>query len=126
MKFNGETLKAIRMKKLTQTLLARMIGKSKKSISRYERGELTPNTATVKMLCNVLGVSENELMGETYISEAKKLISQSKELDDFFKKAKEILTVIKDYSIEDQESILNITKESLKFYKKVNAVEDRN
>lgn len=103
-----------------------MIGKSKKSISRYERGELTPNTATVKMLCNVLGVSENELMGETYISEAKKLISQSKELDDFFKKAKEILTVIKDYSIEDQESILNITKESLKFYKKVNAVEDRN
>ncbi|MCF2624976.1 helix-turn-helix transcriptional regulator [Fusobacterium perfoetens] len=115
-----DALKLIRKKrKLSQPELAKLIGKERQSILRYENGVTKPSVATVELLCKVLEVPIYTLMGEVDISEIKDIKKHSKELDDVFSKSKEILAIIKDYRIEEQEAILNITKESLKFYKEV-------
>lgn len=115
-----DTLRIIRKKrKLSQPELVKMIGKERRSILRYENGVTTPSIATIELLCKALEVPKYVLMGEVDISKIKEITKYSKELDDVFNKSKEILVIIKDYSIEEQEAILNITKESLKFYKEV-------
>ena len=49
-------------KKLTQAKLASMIFVSEKTVSKWENGNGVPDTSVLPALCEVLGVSLNELL----------------------------------------------------------------
>lgn len=62
--FSGERLKVVRrLQQLTQTALAEHIAVWPSTVGRYERELTTPNTGTVKALCDVLDVHEHYLFG---------------------------------------------------------------
>lgn len=46
---------------LTQTELAKMVGKSFRTIQSWERGESYPNAEYVAVLCDVFGTDPNDL-----------------------------------------------------------------
>lgn len=48
---------------LTQTELAKMVGKSFRTIQSWERGESYPNAEYVAVLCNVFNTDPNDLLG---------------------------------------------------------------
>lgn len=48
---------------LTQTELAKKVGKSFRTIQSWERGESYPNAEYVAVLCNVFNVDPNDLLG---------------------------------------------------------------
>lgn len=57
-------------KNLTQMQLAEKLGITDKAISKWERGIAMPDTAIMLELCNILGISVNELLsGEKIIME---------------------------------------------------------
>lgn len=59
-----KNLKKIRKeKKLTQEELAKKIGVSKASFSRYESGEANVSVGKIIELCKILDVSSDELLG---------------------------------------------------------------
>lgn len=65
-KFNniefGNNLKKVRkMKGLNQENLARIIGKDISTISRFEKGTLSPNAEEISLICAELGINEYEL-----------------------------------------------------------------
>ncbi len=63
-RINGEVLKAARKRKhYTQDELADKIGVSKVTICWYENGERTPTYDNLIKLCDVLGISLNEISG---------------------------------------------------------------
>ena len=74
-------------KKLTQAKLAEKVFVSEKTVSKWEKGKGIPDTNTLPKLCEVLGVSLNELLnGERIIMENKQqneklLLEMSKELE---------------------------------------------
>ena len=52
-------------KNLTQALLAEKLGITDKAVSKWERGIAMPDAALMLSLCNLLGITVNELlMGE--------------------------------------------------------------
>ena len=46
---------------LSQENLARAIGKDFTTISRYEKGDIIPNAEDIKLICDELGIFENDL-----------------------------------------------------------------
>lgn len=74
-------------KKLTQAKLAEKIFVSEKTISKWENGKGIPDTNSLQKLCDVFGVTLNELLnGERIIQENKQqndnlLLSMAKELE---------------------------------------------
>lgn len=48
---------------LTQTELAKKVGKSFRTIQSWERGESYPNAEYVAVLCSVFGTDPNDLLG---------------------------------------------------------------
>lgn len=56
-------LKGRKEKGLTQEELAQEIGVTKAAISRYEKGERTPNIYLFAKMCSVLDISPDELIG---------------------------------------------------------------
>lgn len=50
---------------LTQNELAEAIGYSDKSVSKWERGEGTPDVYTLYLLSEIYGVTVSELIGQT-------------------------------------------------------------
>ena len=46
---------------LSQENLARAIGKDFTTISRYEKGDVIPNAEDIKLICDELGIFENDL-----------------------------------------------------------------
>lgn len=64
MQFN-EKLKSLREAKgMTQEELAEIIGISRQSISKWELGVNEPDIATIRVLCQALGTTPNELFAE--------------------------------------------------------------
>lgn len=60
----GENLKNARKKKqLTQRQLADLIGAKHNSISNWENGVNKPDPDTIGLICGVLGISANDLLG---------------------------------------------------------------
>lgn len=49
---------------LTRAQLASRAGVSAETIGRIERGETTPNPATLAVICRALGVEPRKLVGE--------------------------------------------------------------
>lgn len=69
-RFIAENRKA---KKLTQEELAEKLGITNKSISKWENGNCLPDSSLFKPLCEILGISINELFaGEKLNDEEKK------------------------------------------------------
>ena len=50
-------------KGLTQEDLANRIGKSKNVISNWERGDNSPDIECIEKICNIMGVTPNQLFG---------------------------------------------------------------
>lgn len=58
-----DNLKNARKKaKLTQEKVAEVINTARSNISKYENGNLEPNLATLKLLCQLYKVSADELL----------------------------------------------------------------
>lgn len=57
-------------KKLTQRQLADILGISDKTVSKWECGNGFPEVSLLLPLCDELGVSVNELLSATRLSEA--------------------------------------------------------
>ena len=74
-------------KKLTQAKLAEKVFVSEKTVSKWENGKGLPDTNSLPKLCEILGVSLNELLsGEKIVVENKKqddslLLNMAKELE---------------------------------------------
>lgn len=86
----GKFIAECRKKKsLTQMQLAEMLGITDKAISKWERGIAMPDTSIMLELCNILGISVNELLSGEKISmengnqkNEQLLLDMSKELED--------------------------------------------
>ena len=60
----GKKIKQLRQTKgVTQETLANVLGVTYQAVSRWENGETTPNTETLKLLSELFGVSINALLG---------------------------------------------------------------
>jgi transcriptional regulator with XRE-family HTH domain len=60
----GNNLKRLRIAaELTQEELALKLNMTKSNISKYERGDLEPNLATLNMLAKIFGVSVDSILG---------------------------------------------------------------
>lgn len=83
-KFIGELR---REKQLTQEDLAEIMGVTSKSISRWENGKTMPDISLLKPLCDILGISINELFSGERIDD-----------EDFLKKAEENIVNTLDFT----------------------------
>ena len=86
----GNFIRAERKSKnLTQAKLAEKLFVSEKTISKWENGKGIPDTEVLSKLCEVLGISVNELLNGDRIAEGQyEKIAESKLLD--LQKVKEI------------------------------------
>ena len=65
----GERLKTYRLKKgLTQETLAEKLGVSVAFLSRIERGSSHVNLARLSQICEIIGVSEGEILNGVSVS----------------------------------------------------------
>lgn len=48
---------------LTQKDLGDMLNVSPQAVSKWENGQAEPDTATIKRLCSIFGISTDELLG---------------------------------------------------------------
>lgn len=83
----GEKLKSARIsKKLTQKELALKVGAKHNSISDWENNKNKPDPDTIELLCGVLDISPNYLLGSslsnTLSPEENGLIKKYRELDE--------------------------------------------
>lgn len=95
----GSFIKAVRKEKgLTQHEVAEMLFISDKTVSKWETGNGMPDVTLMLPLCNILGISVNELLS------GEKLNS-----DQYYKKAEEnILTLMDERKREKKKLILSI------------------
>ncbi len=62
MQFGANLAKARKEKGFTQKQLAEELGVYQKDISRWEQGKIEPGVLTLKKICEVMGVSADELL----------------------------------------------------------------
>ncbi len=61
----GEQIMLLRKRRnLSQTELARMVGKDRQYLYKIEKGKVTPNITTIAILSTALNVSLSELLAE--------------------------------------------------------------
>ena len=76
MKFN-ERLSALRKQNgLSQETLAEKLGVSRQAVSKWENGEAMPELSKLEVICQLFGVTPNELMGYEEKATATKLPEQ--------------------------------------------------
>lgn len=102
----GDNIKKYReLRDLTQEYIARAVGKSKNVISNWECGKNKPDADIITILCGLLGVDANTLMGwdntEQLKSDAKSVADQILRNP----KIKEMLPEIAEMSGEDLDLI---------------------
>ena len=61
-----------KQKKLTQKQLAEKLGITDRAISKWENGKSMPDLSLLKPICDILGITINELLSGKYISDDKK------------------------------------------------------
>ncbi|REG99145.1 DNA-binding XRE family transcriptional regulator [Flavobacterium aquicola] len=67
-KLVGEQIVIFRkLKNLTQTELAEMVGKDRQYLYKIEKGRVTPNVTTLTILAKALNISLSELFGNIKI-----------------------------------------------------------
>ena len=86
----GQFLKAIRIeKKLTQRRVAESLGISEKTVSKWETGSGLPEVGLMLPLCNLLGISVNELLSGERLDETRYYQKAEQNLIAFGAKIKE-------------------------------------
>lgn len=95
----GSFIKAVRKEKgLTQHEVAEMLFISDKTVSKWETGNGMPDVTLMLPLCNILGISVNELLSGERLNS-----------DQYYKKAEEnILTLMDERKREKKKLILSI------------------
>ena len=95
----GSFIKAVRKeKRLTQHEVAEMLFISDKTVSKWETGNGMPDVTLMLPLCNILGISVNELLSGERLNS-----------DQYYKKAEEnILTLMDERKREKKKLILSI------------------
>lgn len=63
--FGDNIRKARKAKGLSQENLARAMNKTSATIARYESGEIIPDAEQIKLICDELGIYENDLFNST-------------------------------------------------------------
>ena len=97
-KILNENIKNFRkFKRITQEELALKIGKSKNVISNWERGDNSPDVDNIDKICQILGVTPNQLFGWEKYPEYEKYI----EIMD--KKAKKLSELIDEKNSLDKQ-----------------------
>ena len=97
-KILNENIKNFRkFKRITQEELALKIGKSKNVISNWERGDNSPDVDNIDKICQILGVTPNQLFGWEKYQEYEKYI----EIMD--KKAKKLSELIDEKNSLDKQ-----------------------
>ena len=84
--------KARKGAKLTQAELSERIDISEKYLSRIERGKQLPSIMIVLKICEVLGVSADELLGQTNIYNSKSIQNEMSGLSSY--EQKQIIEII--------------------------------
>ena len=80
LKETGKFIQSLRKEKgLTQSALALKLGVSEKTISKWECGKGFPDTSLMLPLCNVLGISANELLSAKRIKDEKEYKESAEE-----------------------------------------------
>jgi transcriptional regulator with XRE-family HTH domain len=107
----GDNIKKYREAKgLKQEQIADAIGKSKNVVSNWERGDNKPDADTIPLLCGLLGVDANTLMGWDNTEQLK---ADAKGLEEKIinnPAIKEFLPEIADMSRDDLELLINLVK----------------
>ena len=107
----GDNIKKSREAKgLKQEQIADAIGKSKNVVSNWERGDNKPDADTIPLLCGLLGVDANTLMGWDNTEQLK---ADAKGLEEKIinnPAIKEFLPEIADMSRDDLELLINLAK----------------
>jgi len=69
----GEQIMLLRKKRnLSQTELARIVGKDRQYLYKIEKGKVTPNISTIAILATALNVSLSELLIDIKLNYAQK------------------------------------------------------
>lgn len=98
-------------KKITQEELAKTLGKSKNVISNWERGDNKPDADTLFLLCDILDVDANYLLGWSDNKDIslsireQKHIKKFRQLDIYGKKAVENLTETEFERVQEQSTV---------------------
>lgn len=91
-KFISEQRKA---KKMTQATLAEKLGITDRAVSKWERGKGMPDASIMLELCEILGITVNELLSAEKI-----------EMEDYKKKTEELLVEMAQSEEEKNKSLL--------------------
>jgi transcriptional regulator with XRE-family HTH domain len=107
----GDNIKKYReLRDLTQEYIAKAVGKSKNVVSNWECGKNKPDADIITILCGLLGVDANTLMGwdntEQFKSDTKNVSGQIL----YNPKFKEILSDIAEMSNKDIDLVKDIIK----------------
>lgn len=93
----GKFIAKLRKEKgLTQSQLAEQFGISNKAVSKWENGKCLPDASIMIDLCNLLGITVNELLSGEKIC-----------MEDYKDKAEETITSVVSASQEEKKSMLN-------------------
>ena len=65
----NKLLGAMAEKRISQTQLAKLLGKSKNTTSAKINGKSTFDTQEATIICNILGISDKALRAEIFLSE---------------------------------------------------------
>ena len=110
-------------KNLTQEQLAEMLNTTNKSVSKWENGNCLPDSSLYEMLCNILGITINELFaGQRIKDEDYKKIANNNlmqllkhklynlsdksiifnEFDNALDRITELMTILKTFNTKDE------------------------
>jgi transcriptional regulator with XRE-family HTH domain len=107
----GDNIKKYReVKGLTQEYIAESVGKSKNVVSNWERGDNKPDADIITMLCGILGVDANTLMGWTNKEQLKQDVRSVSDQILNNDSIKDVLPSIADLSNDDMELLKNFIK----------------
>jgi transcriptional regulator with XRE-family HTH domain len=107
----GDNIKKYREKKgLTQKQVAEAVGKTKNVVSNWEQGENKPDADTITLLCGLLGVDANTLMGWTNKEQLKQDVKSVADQILNNDSIKDVLPSIADLSNDDMELLKNFIK----------------
>ena len=95
MKIGKFILEQRKAKKMTQATLAEKLGITDRAVSKWERGKGMPDASLMLELCEILGVTVNELLSGEKI-----------EMEDYKKKTEELLVEMAQSEEEKNKSLL--------------------
>lgn len=76
----GENIRNFRtFRQITQGQLAELVGKSKNTISNWERGDNFPDPDTIERLCEIFDVTPNQIFGWDKLPELEEFLRDQRE-----------------------------------------------